>query len=72
MLSIFNKHRYWAVLFFLVSAVLFWLATIFMTNPVNASLVPSKNQWIGFGIVVVIAIAAWIGRCYTIRPEKMA
>ena len=67
--DIFNKHRLWALMLILVSAMFFWYAVVLLTNSVHGDIIPSKNQWYGFALAVMIAGLGWVSRCLTIIPD---
>lgn len=67
--DIFNKHRLWALLLVLISAIFFWYAVVLLTNSVEGNVIPNKNQWYGFALAVMIAVLGWVSRCLTIIPD---
>ena len=65
-----SPQRLFALLLFIISAICVWYSIILLTNPVNGVLMPNKQQWIGFVIVIFISILSWVSRIYTIQPSK--
>tara|TARA_A100001011_G_scaffold400833_1_gene519568 strand:- start:4548 stop:4784 length:237 start_codon:yes stop_codon:yes gene_type:complete len=68
--SIFNKHRYIALILFVIAASIIWYGVILMTNPYDVKSIPDKNQWIGLIIAIIVSLITWFGRCFTIIPDK--
>ena len=67
-----TPQRLFALLLFIISATCVWYSIILLTNPVNGTLSPNKQQWIGFGIAIFISILSWVSKVYTIEPSKKA
>lgn len=68
--EVFNKHRYIALLLFVIAACVVWYGIVLMTNPYDEPAIPDRNQWIGLIIAIFVALITWLGRAFTIIPDK--
>ena len=67
---LFNSHRKLALLVILIADICVWYAWILMTNSATKPISINKNQWIGLGFAILVALLLWFNQCFTIIPYK--
>ena len=67
-ISPFNSNRLLALGIMAGASICAWYALLLMTSPFNIPLKPSRMQWLGGAISLVVVIMVWLRKCFTILP----